>query len=160
MIEQVSEHVLRMRRITQSTVYLTLFEHTEDECGSVTTQVVVVGQGSNGTNSDTLGIQAVHSQVQDQVTDSDLDFLQWDCDHSSSLQLDHLASLLDKATQKYPTDLASFSLDISHVSTSVLSLFRMSLADPVWSTCISLALLSTRVCPNLSVTYLLLFSGP
>ncbi|KAF9390079.1 hypothetical protein CPB97_009976 [Podila verticillata] len=115
-IGQVSEYVFKTRRNTSGTICLTLFDRTKDDRGRVTAQVAVVGQDIHGANSDILGLDSVSSQGQDHVPPSDLDFLQWDCDHSSLLRSDYLASLLDRATQQHPTVLTLFSLDISHLS--------------------------------------------
>lgn len=55
-IYQVTEHVSKMRRNTSGTICLTLFDRIKDDRGRVTAQVIVVGQGINGANSDTLGL--------------------------------------------------------------------------------------------------------
>ncbi|KFH63286.1 hypothetical protein MVEG_10696 [Podila verticillata NRRL 6337] len=112
------EKTIEMWQGRSSPLQLTLLEYDKNDRGHVIAQVIVSGHVFSHPGNSNLDFQEsighiARSHKRRRVALSKIDFLQWNSDHISAPLTDVTASLLDMATERHPSVLTSFTLDIS-----------------------------------------------
>ncbi|KAF9375014.1 hypothetical protein CPB97_011750 [Podila verticillata] len=138
------EKTVEMWQGRSSPVQLTLLEYDKNDQGHVITQVIVsshVFSHPENSNIDFQGSNAhiARSHKRRRVTVSKIDFLHWNSDHISAPLNDVTATLLETATERHPSVLTSFTLDISLLTRKGLfhiqSILRRSMLTQIHICC-------------------------
>ncbi|KAG0079787.1 hypothetical protein BGZ92_000901 [Podila epicladia] len=114
------EHIVKTWHESSSRFCLTLVDRMQDTQGRIIAKMVIQRCGSDGSeSSDGSGSSegSVSSNLEvDQLDQTDIKFLHWDCDQVFARPSDYSASVLDMATLQHSSTLKLFTLDATHLS--------------------------------------------